>query len=177
MIVCALEGDNAALDQRDRVTIDSVRNHCGRHFPVQNAAKATYSDILERRAEENGIDFVNGVATALTPMAFFETVMVKAFEAIVDPNSKVDVSAGMAAAGRLQSLLDSRTEQPDWAELRRMVTQIGGAVRTTVPQEISAEIVSKLSDYEQSSRAIYDDSDDVPEAYEPNDLNGSSYDC
>ena len=77
MIVRALAADNAELDKCDRVTIDSVRNHCGRHFPVQSVAKATYREILERRARENRIDFIEGVATALTPIAFFETVMVK----------------------------------------------------------------------------------------------------
>jgi hypothetical protein len=85
-IVRAVEADNAVLDSRDRVTIDSVRNHTRRHFPVQDAAKATYRQILERRAEQNGIDFANGVTTALTPMAFFEVVMLKAFESLIDPD-------------------------------------------------------------------------------------------
>jgi hypothetical protein len=76
MIVRALGEDNAELDEGDRVTLDSVRNHCGRHFPVQQVARATYRDILERRAQENQVDFVNGVTTAITPMAFYETVMV-----------------------------------------------------------------------------------------------------
>ena len=40
---------------------------------------ATYRRVLERRAQENGVDFVNGVATAITPMAFYETVMVKGY--------------------------------------------------------------------------------------------------
>jgi hypothetical protein len=176
MIVRALEVDNASLDKRDQVTIDSVRNHSARHFPVQNAAQSTYRQILEQRAEQNGIDFVTGVATALTPMAFFEIVMLKAFEALVDPDTKVDVSAGMVAAGRLQSLLDSRTEQPDLTKLRRKVTQIGEVIRTTVPQEMWAEIVSKLNDYEQRSRDIDDHGDDIPEAYEPDDFDDSSYD-
>lgn len=69
-IVRALGEVNAKLDLRDRVTIDSVRNHCARHFPVQQVAGATYRDILERRAQENRVDFVQGVATALTPLAF-----------------------------------------------------------------------------------------------------------
>ena len=51
MIVRALEDDNAKLDKRDRLTIDSIRNHCARHFPVQNVARATYRQILERRAK------------------------------------------------------------------------------------------------------------------------------
>jgi hypothetical protein len=134
MVVRAIEEDNAALDKRDRVTIDSIRNHTARHFPVQNVAQATYRQILERRAEQNGIDFVNGVTTALTPMAFFEILMLKAFESLIDPDTKVDVGVGMVAAGRLQALLDTRTEKPDFSELRRRVDQIGEAVRTTVPQ-------------------------------------------
>lgn len=80
MIVRTLDGDNATLDKCDQVTIDSVRNHCARHFPVQNVAKATYREILERRARENQVDFVEGVATAITPMAFLETVMAKSYE-------------------------------------------------------------------------------------------------
>src|SRR5690348_12004541 len=103
MIVRAVEDDNATLDKRDRVTIDSIRNHSARHFPVQNVAKATYREILERRAQENGIDFVNGVATAITPMAFFETVMAKGYENLIDSDTKVDVNTGMIAAGRLQA--------------------------------------------------------------------------
>jgi hypothetical protein len=82
---------------RDRVTVDSVRNHAARHFPVQQAARATYREILERRARENQIDFVNGVATALTPVAFYETVLVRGYETLVDPDTKVDVKTGMIA--------------------------------------------------------------------------------
>ena len=108
MIVRALGADNAELDKRDRVTIDSIRNHTARHFPVQNVAKATYREILERRAKANGVDFVEGVATAITPIAFFETVMVKSYETLVDSDTKVDVNTGIVAAGRLQSLIDSR---------------------------------------------------------------------
>ena len=63
MILRAVEEDNATLRKPDRVTIDSIRNHTVRHFPVQNVAKATYRRILERRAQENGVDFVKGVAS------------------------------------------------------------------------------------------------------------------
>ena len=103
MILRALEKDNEKLDTADRVTIDSIRNHTKRHFPVQNVAKATYRRILEQRAQQNGVDFVKGVATAITPMAFFETVMVKGYETLVDSGTKVDVSTGMIAAGSAAS--------------------------------------------------------------------------
>ena len=83
MILRALEDDNAGLGKQDRVTIDSIRNHSARHFPVQNVARATYRAILERRATENGVDFVEGVTTAITPMALYESVMVKGYENFV----------------------------------------------------------------------------------------------
>ena len=59
------------------MTIDSIRNHCVRHFPVQQVARATYREILERRAKENSVDFIDGVATAITPLAVLETIMMK----------------------------------------------------------------------------------------------------
>ena len=42
MVLRALGDDNATLDKRDQLTIDSVRNHTVRHFPVQQVARATY---------------------------------------------------------------------------------------------------------------------------------------
>ena len=136
MVVRALAADNAELDKCDRVTVDSVRNHTARHFPVQNVARATYREILERRAKANGVDFVEGVATALTPIAFFETSWSKVIETLVDSDTKVDVNTGIVAAGRLQSLIDSRDYSREIAELRVQVGKIGEAVKSTVPQEM-----------------------------------------
>ena len=84
MIVRALAADNAELDKCDRVTVDSIRNHCGRHFPVQNVAKATYREILERRAKENGSTSSRASPRRSLPLTFFEVVMNKAFRTLVD---------------------------------------------------------------------------------------------
>ena len=173
-IVRALGEDNAQLDKRDRVTVDSVRNHCGRHFPVQNVAKATYRAILERRAKANGIDFVEGVATAITPSAFLETVMVKSYETLVDSNTKVDVNTGIVAASRLQSLIDSRDYSRDLLLMRVQLAAICDAVKSTVPQEMWGEIIEKLDEAEQHSEALdvgedsFDDSYDEP--YDPTEF-------
>ena len=48
-------------------------------------------------AQENGVDFVKGVATAITPMAFYETVMVKGYGTLVDSDTEVDVNTGIVA--------------------------------------------------------------------------------
>ena len=172
MVLRALAADNAELDKCDRVTTDSVRNHCTRHFPVQNVAKATYREILERRARENHIDFVEGVATALTPIAFFETVMVKSYENLVNSDTTVDVHTGIVAAGRLQSLIDSRDYSRDLLVLKVQLGQICDAVKSTVPQEMWGAIVEKIEELEQHPEAldVGTDSFDDDDAYDPTEF-------
>ena len=66
-------------------------------------------------------------------MAFYETVMVRGYETLVDPGTKVDVSTGVIAAGRLQSLIQSRAEETSLAEIKGKVNRIIDAVRSVVP--------------------------------------------
>ena len=160
-IVRALAADNGKLDAKDKVTLDSVRNHCARHFPVQNVARATYREILERRAKENGVDFVEGVATAITPMALYETIMVRGYQNLVDLDTKIDVNTAMTAAGRLQALIDSRSGQPDWADIRVQVNRIIAAIKSTVPKAMWGEIVSKLDGTVEAVEPLEDDEADV----------------
>ncbi|MGA9676324.1 MAG: hypothetical protein WBR28_14100 [Mycobacterium sp.] len=165
MIQRALDEGNARLDKRDRVTTDSVRNHAARHFPVQNVARATYRDILEQRAQENRVDFVAGVATALTPLAFYETVMVKGYETLVDSNTKVDVNTGMIAAGRLQSLIESRASGTSMAYMLVQINRIINAIKSTVPESMWPEIVRKMKGEDEASEPMDDDAD----VFDPDD--------
>ena len=167
-IVRALGEDNAHLDKRDQVTVDSVRTHTTKHFPVQQTAHATYREILERRARENQVDFVEGVAIALTPIAFYEVVMTKAFRALVDDGTEVSVETGLRAAEKLQSVLDGRERGTEVLELKVALDQIGEAVRAVVPQEMWSEIIEKLDEAEQHSEVLdvgedsFDDANDHP---------------
>lgn len=180
MIVRALAADNAELDKGDRVTIDSIRTHTTKHFPVQQTAHATYRTILERRARENQIDFVQGVATALTPFAYFEVVMNKAFRSLVDDRTEVSVETGLRAAEKLQSVLDGRERGTEVLELKVQLGWICNAVKSTVPQELWGEIIEKLEEFEQQHSVAldvgtdsFDDDDDEPfdptEFAEPDD--------
>jgi hypothetical protein len=174
MILRALRDDNAQLDKCDRVTIDHrlVRNHTARHFPVQNVAKATYREILERRAKANGVDFIEGVATAITPIAFFETVMVKSYETLVDSDTRVDVNTGIVAAGRLQSLIDSRDYDHELLMMKVQMDHICTAVKSTVPQEMWGAIVEKLEELEQHPAALDVEADafDNDDPYDPTEF-------
>jgi hypothetical protein len=107
-------------------------------------ARATYREILERRAKENSVDFIEGVATAITPMALLETVMVKGYEAVVDPDTKIDAKTGMLAACRLQELIDSREGQVDMARMWADMDQIIQVVKTFIPSERWPEVQAAL---------------------------------
>ena len=148
------------------MTVDSVRTHCRRHFPVQSFAKATYREILERRARENQIDFVEGVATALTPMALYETVMVRAYETLVDPDTRVDVNTGMLAAGRLQALVESRAGETSLAEIIVKMNRVIEAVRSTVPPELWPEIRRQLEGDDEPAEPLEEEDGD---GFEPDD--------
>ena len=179
MILRALRDDNAQLDTPDRVTIDSIRNHTTRHFPVQNVAKATYRRILEQRAQQNGVDFVKGVATAITPMAFFETVMVKGYETLVDSGTKVDVNTGMIAAGRLQALIESRASGTRIADLRVQMGRIIDAIHSSVPEELWPEILRKIDGPVAADTPgdEIEDWDDADEEYDPVESLQADEDC
>ena len=116
--------------------------------------------------------FVKGVATAITPIAFLETVMVKSYETLVDSGTKVDVNTGMVAAGGLQSLIDSRDYSRDLLVMRVQMDQICDAVKSTVPQEMWGEIVEKLEEFEQHSEALDVEADafDADDPYDPTEF-------
>lgn len=170
MVARSLAADNDRLDAHDRITIDSVRRHCERHFPVQNVAKATYRSIVERRAQEAQVDFVEGVATALTPLAFMEVAMNKAFRTLVDDRTEVSVDTGLRAAEKLQMLMNSRDYNTEMAEMRLHLGRIIEAVRSTVPQEMWGTIFKKLGLPE--SGPVLEDGDyfDDEEPYDPTEF-------
>jgi hypothetical protein len=173
-IVRALAADNAELDTRDRITLDSIRTHATRHFPVQSVAKATYRDIVERRAQENRNDFIEGLATALTPVAFYEVVMAKAFSTLVDDGTEVSVETGLRAAEKLQSVLDGRDRGTEVLELKVALDLTRQAVRAVVPESMWGALIAKLEELEQDQEALgvgrgsFDDDDDDP--YDPTEF-------
>jgi hypothetical protein len=130
MILRAIGEDNAA-----GVTSDSIRNHTERHFPVQNVAKATYREILERRAREAQIDYVNGLTAALTPMALYEVVMNEAFRRLAAGDVDVSIDTGLRAAEKLQALTDARAGEVDVVTMRAQMGRVIETVREFVPRE------------------------------------------
>jgi len=125
-------------------TLDEYAKLFDRHVSPELGHLPIAAITPARRAQENGIDFVKGVATAITPMAFFETVMVRGYETLVDPDTKVDVNTGMIAAGRLQALIDSRAGRTSMADILFKMDRIINAIHDTVPPELWEVILHKI---------------------------------
>ena len=100
--------------------------------------------------------------------------MVKSYETLVDSDTKVDVSTGMVAAGRLQSLLDAGDHDHELLAMKVQMAAICAAVKSTVPQSMWGEIIEKLDEAEQQSEVLdvgesaFDDDDDEP--YDPTEF-------
>jgi hypothetical protein len=158
LVLRALGDDNAKLEQRVRVTIDSIRNHTARHFPVQQVARATYREILERRAKENSVDFIEGVTTAITPLAFLETVMVKGYQTLVDEHTAVSYRDAMDAALKLNEIARKDEGAMDRARMLADMGRIIEVVRTFIPAErwpdVQAALRGETPVSQQTSRAV-----------------------
>ncbi len=80
----------------------------------------------------------------------------------------------MVAAGRLQSLIDSRDSSREMLVMKVQLGQISEAVRSVVPQEMWAAIIEKVEEFEQHPEAVdagpdsFDDPDD--DAYDPTEF-------
>ena len=144
MVLRALGDDNATLEQRDRVTIDSIRNHANRHFAVQQVARATYRETLERRARENAVDFIEGVASAITPLAVLETIMVKGYQTLVDDSTTVSYRDGMDAALKLNEITRKDEGAIDRARMLADMGRIIEVVRTFIPSERWPDVQAAL---------------------------------
>ena len=128
----------------EAVSLDSVRNHATRHFPLQNTAQAMYREIVERRAVQNGIDFVEGLVTALTPLAFMETLMARAFDRLVQPETEVSIETGFKAAEKLHAVAGSRDPGMDQARMMAEMDSVIRAVRSVVPPHMWTDIAAAL---------------------------------
>jgi hypothetical protein len=144
MVLRALGDDNATLEKGDQVTIDSIRNHAARHFPVQQVARATYREILERRARENSVDFIDGVATAITPLAVLETIMVKGYQTLVEEGTTVSYRDGMEAALKLTEALRKDEGAHERAQMMADMGRIIEVVRTFIPAERWPDVQAAL---------------------------------
>ena len=112
-------------------------------------------------------------------MAFYETVMVKGYETLVDPDTQVDLSTGMIAADRLQALIESRASGTSVVQLIAQLDRIIRAIHDSVPEELWDEILHKIDGPVPADIATEDieGCDDAEGEYGPMGADGDSCRC
>lgn len=147
---------NQMLPDDQKMTYDSIYNHAKKHFPVQDAAKAVYRKVLERRAEE---DFVTGIGNILTPIAFYEVVMQKSFSHLIEANTIPDIDQGMKAAQKVAEFQAAADASGiDLAEAMGELQKITEAVKAVVPREMWGRILAHM-DGQRVTQVVEEDED------------------
>lgn len=172
-IVNALEPINAARPKNNKINYSSVWQHARRHFPIEEAARAVYRQILERRAAEQDQDFVAGTGSIVNVFSYLEAMANKGWETLADPSTAVSAQEGMAAVVKLHELTRKDVGFQEQAEAQRQMGRIIQTMLEVVPEELRPEIMRRLRD-EGAGPAPLDveevaagDDEDAP--YDPDD--------
>lgn len=147
-----IEVFNDELEEKEKITYSSIRNHHKKHFATHNTAAAVYRRILEKRAADADVDFVEGVRNAVTPLAYLESMMVKGYQAVTEDISNVDPELGMKAAIQLHNLTQDGPDE-DIQEIIFRTNRLIEIVRETVPVTYWDQIVRKIEQEEGTGPA------------------------
>lgn len=175
-----IEPINQQRRPKSKITYNSLFNHAKVCFPTNKAAQAVYRSILERRAAEYGVDFIQGTQSAVTLYAYLETMVQKGYEQLTLEEPNVSVKDGMDAAIRLHEL---EQEEDSERKLRHIMSQFNtllDIVQDTVTPEQREQILLGLqqaqgveapidAEYEEEA----EDEPFEPEVLESFDIGGS----
>jgi hypothetical protein len=122
----AKEDDDRIIDAR------KVWSHRRNHYDTDRTAR----EIIERRAQERGIDYINGTGHAITPYATIEAVMVKGMQKAILPDEGgviPSVKETLDAATRLHDLTARDAGSQRMADIMATMDRIISAADKFVP--------------------------------------------
>ena len=164
---------NTRRPKDEPITVASISNHARRHFPLEEAANAVYRKIVEKRAKEAEVDFVNGVGGAVTALGFLEVVVQKGYENVIQEGVSVSPDTAVRAAKELASIEAQRNaDDTDIAEVMVKMNEVIQAVREEADPETWERIRSRLSGEEpkvQSRHEAIEAEVEEVRGYDPGD--------
>jgi hypothetical protein len=134
-IIDTLEPVNRVLDPNDRINYDILYRHRRKHFDVQSPAYAIHRRILEQRAQEIGNDMEQGIGVQLDYIAFLQSMMVRGYENLTDPDTVIPAKDGLAAAKELDDIRRKAEGQIDKARVMAEMNRVIAAVKRMLPRE------------------------------------------
>lgn len=133
-ILDTLEANNLKRkrDNEPQISRDSLYNHRKSHFDIQAPAAAQYRKIQEKRYGE---DLGEGVANILNAMSYHETLMIRGYETVIDPETIISPELGAKSADKLYEMMRKDSGEFEMAEMRAEVGRIVEVVRRFIPAE------------------------------------------
>ena len=136
---------NRARPARDRISINNIREHRKRHFDIQRPANAVYRAIVEKRAREASIDLENGVGTAVTHLAYLDTMIAKGYETLVNEDTVISPRDGLDAAMKRNELVRLDAGAVEQARMMAEMDRVISIVKEVCTPEQLAIMSSKLN--------------------------------
>lgn len=161
---------NATRRKNAQITKASLYSHQKNHFNTQEPARAIYRQIMEDRAKEHELNFIEGTTTAVNAMSYLETMMVKAYKKLTDENfDNVSVEMGMNAAIKLHDMTKADAGLAEAAKAMSEMNRIIAAVKEVVPERYFNQILARLESGDPGAfiEADVEEEEDDDEEFDP----------
>lgn len=136
---------NRAKPSRERISINNLREHRKRHFDIQRPANAVYRAIVEKRAREDSIDLETGVGTAITHLAYLDTMIAKGYETLINEDTVVSPRDGLDAAMKRNELTRKDAGAVEQARMMAEMDRVISIVKEVCTPEQLSLMSAKLN--------------------------------
>lgn len=143
-IVENLADVNERKKKNQQIGYWSVYLHRKNHFQNQDSINEGWVRMMERRAEEEGIDLAQGVGSILTLRGMLDIVAHKGMRKLMDPDTAVAWQEGVEAQAALEKLLKADKDQAERAAMRRDLALIQQAIVETLDEAQMKAVSHKL---------------------------------
>ena len=131
---------------RDRININNLREHRKRHFDVQSSANAVYRAIIEQRASELNLDYEQGIGTAVTHLAYLDTMIAKGYQTLVNEETVVSYKDGLDASMKRNDLTRAEAGALEQARIMAEMDRVIAVVKEICTPDQLAIMSSRLND-------------------------------
>ena len=127
-----------------------IQAHARSHTDLDHPAWGIYRKIVEKRAIEAGKDVSDTIGGLVTGLAFMDTVMQRGYENLVDPDTRVAYTDGMAAAAKIMEFERRDGGAQQYAEQMAQINRVIAAIKDTVPEEYWPVISARMQGHDVS---------------------------
>lgn len=132
------------IQGQPEITQRSLYNHRKEHFDIQSPAYAIWRKVQEQHQAVYQQNWETGVGGILNALSYYQTMMMRGYETLVNPKVPVTIDQGAWAAGKLDALQARNEDQYDRASQLAEVGRILEVVRHFVPSDNWPQIQAVL---------------------------------